>query len=190
MAAKPENGNKLPKCTAQIIKRTSNLRTIEKNLARIYADVHDDGAVRKLWVWYGGDLAFAWAFRLWTMCRSAFLSWADHVVWKVMLACRQGALPVPISQVNPHLFEQSTPEFILNGGFGIYLGLAAAPASPEVVDDIAICIVIENAGLGHPINDSTCQHRRDKVNELRSSHRVIRLYARDAEVQTVLVAIK
>lgn len=46
------------------IKRTSNLRTIEQNLARLYADVHDDVAVRKLWVWCGDVRAFAWAFRL------------------------------------------------------------------------------------------------------------------------------
>ena len=45
-------------------KRTSNLRTIEQNLAQLYADVHDDVAVRKLWVWCGDVRAFVWAFRL------------------------------------------------------------------------------------------------------------------------------
>ena len=45
-------------------KRTSNLRTIEQNRARLYADVHDDVAVRKLWVWCGDVRAFVWAFRL------------------------------------------------------------------------------------------------------------------------------
>lgn len=50
--------------TRLLNKRTSNLRTIEQNRARLYADVHDDVAVRKLWVWCGDVRAFVWAFRL------------------------------------------------------------------------------------------------------------------------------